>query len=149
MNKITAVVAPVATAAMLLIGFAAPAHAGPYWNKTVKCSANDQDGRVIPTRWGNGELGWNHFSGKHNIRRCDFLNAPIGWKVDKVNGANLTYYGNAANPRYGTLKITVVVRYARKTADGRYDAGKGQVIGVITAYCNGMTKCPNWVNEPR
>ncbi|MEU8893536.1 hypothetical protein [Streptomyces sp. NPDC048442] len=82
MNKITGIVAPVATAAMLLIGFAAPAHAGLYWNKKVKCSANDMDGRVIPTRWGNGEPGWNHFSGKHNIKRCDFLNSPIGWKVE-------------------------------------------------------------------
>jgi hypothetical protein len=43
--------------------------------------------------------------------------------------------------------VIVKARYARKTADKRYDAGPGNVIGVITAYCNGMQKCPDWVNE--
>ncbi|MFE0190910.1 hypothetical protein [Streptomyces sp. NPDC058989] len=45
------------------------------------------------------------------------------------------------------MKIVVVVRHARKTDDGQYDAGKGNTIGVITAYCKGMQKCPNWVNQ--
>src|SRR5262249_56770 len=30
---------------------------------------------------------------------------------------------------------------------GRRDAGKGNKMGVITAYCKGMTRCPNWVNR--
>ncbi|MFJ8002543.1 hypothetical protein ACIQ7D_36485 [Streptomyces sp. NPDC096310] len=41
----------------------------------------------------------------------------------------------------------VIVQYARRTADGEYDAGEGKKIGVITAYCKGMNKCPNWINE--
>ncbi len=45
------------------------------------------------------------------------------------------------------MTIIVVARYARKTSDRRYDASVGQKIGVITAYCKGMNKCPNWVNE--
>ncbi|SCF84054.1 hypothetical protein GA0115254_118851 [Streptomyces sp. Ncost-T10-10d] len=56
-------------------------------------------------------------------------------------------WGYASNRQYGRVKIIVKVRYARKTDDGRYDAGRGQVVGVITAYCNGVRKCPNWVNE--
>lgn len=30
----------------------------------------------------------------------------------------------------------MVVQYTRKTAGGRYDAGRGQKIGVITAFCH-------------
>ncbi|MFE1273369.1 hypothetical protein [Streptomyces sp. NPDC058758] len=34
------------------------------------------------------------------------------------------------------MRFTVVVQYTRKTTDGEYDAGQGQKIGVITAYCH-------------
>jgi hypothetical protein len=131
----------------LLVGFSTPAHAGPYWNKHVKCRATDPDGRRIPTRTGNGELGWNHFSGKHNIRKCALVTVPLGGNVDKVEGADVQYWGWASNRAYGRVKLVVKARYARKTADRRYDAGSGNVIGVITAYCSGMRKCPDWVNE--
>ncbi|WEV26208.1 hypothetical protein OYE22_14110 [Streptomyces sp. 71268] len=147
MKHITELALPVGVATTLLIGFAAPAHAGPYWNKSTKCSATDPDGRTIPTRVGNGELGWNHFSGKHNIKKCALVDVPLQGDVDKKNGADLQYWGWVSNRAYGRVKVVVKARYARKTADGRYDAGPGQVVGVITAYCNGMQKCPHWVNE--
>ncbi|BAU88050.1 hypothetical protein SLA_7184 [Streptomyces laurentii] len=138
---------PVAAATMLLVGLTAPAHAGPYWSKQIKCSSTDPDGRQIPTRVGNGELGWNHFSGKHNIKKCALLNVPIQGEIDKRNGADIQYWGWASNRAHGRVKIIVKARDARKTADGRYDAGRGETVGVITAYCGGMNKCPNWVNE--
>lgn len=49
-------------------------------------------------------------------------------------------------PRPRQVKFTVVVQYTRKTTDGRYDAGRGQKIGVITAYCHNQpgNKCPAW-----
>ncbi|MCL3997724.1 hypothetical protein [Streptomyces lavenduligriseus] len=65
MRKLTAFTSTVAVAALFLSGAAFTAHAGPYWNKHIKCEATDPDGRRIPTRLGNGVLGWNHFSGKH------------------------------------------------------------------------------------
>ncbi|MFD4999717.1 hypothetical protein [Streptomyces buecherae] len=147
MRHITELALPVAVTTTLLIGFAAPAHAGPYWNKNAKCSATDPDGRTIPTRVGNGELGWNHFSGKHNIKKCALVDVPLQGNVDKKNGADMQYWGWVSNRAHGRVKVVVKARYARKTADGRYDAGPGQVVGVITAYCNGMRKCPHWVNE--
>ncbi|MEN8649572.1 hypothetical protein ABCR94_02690 [Streptomyces sp. 21So2-11] len=45
------------------------------------------------------------------------------------------------------MTIIVKARFARKADDGKYDVSQGQVVGVITAYCKGMRKCPNWVNE--
>lgn len=62
-------------------------------------------------------------------------------------GANVEYWGNVTDREYGSVKMVVKVRYAWKTEDGRYDAGKGNTIGVITAYCKGMQKFPNWVNQ--
>lgn len=60
--------------------------------------------------------------------------------------ARLEYWAYAFNDT-SRVKIIVIVRYARETKDGEYDAGKGQKIGVITAYCKGRNKCPDWVNE--
>ncbi|MEV0037966.1 hypothetical protein [Streptomyces sp. NPDC050804] len=146
MKMITALTAATVTAATLLTGPATPAYAAPYWNKNGKCKQTDPEGRVIPTRVGNHELGWNHFSGKHNIRKCAIVNAALAGKVDKKNGARLEYWGYALSSGR-QVKIIVIAQYARRTSDGRYDAGAGQKIGVITAYCKGTNKCPNWINE--
>ncbi|MGW9452430.1 hypothetical protein [Streptomyces sp. NPDC055632] len=147
MKPITALVPPVAVAATLLLGFVAPVHAAPYWNKSIKCSAADPDGRKILTRVDNGELGWNHLSGKHNIKKYALVDILLQGNVDRVSGADIQYWGRATNRAYGLVKLIVKVRYTRKTAHGRYDAVPGPVVGVITAYCNGMQKCPHWVNE--
>ncbi|MEV8455387.1 hypothetical protein AB0467_25860 [Streptomyces sp. NPDC052095] len=69
-----------------------------------------------------------------------------GRKGRQEKRGRLEYYGVARNgARF--ISIVVVVQYARRTADGEYDAGKGKKIGVITAYCKGVTKCPAWINE--
>ncbi|MET9174622.1 hypothetical protein ABZX64_26815 [Streptomyces misionensis] len=49
-------------------------------------------------------------------------------------------------PRPRQVKFTVVVQYTQKSTDGRYDAGRGQKIGVTTAYCHNQpgNKCPAW-----
>ncbi|MFF8613895.1 hypothetical protein [Streptomyces sp. NPDC015350] len=145
MKLISAIVATAAGAA-LVAGPVPDASAQRYWNKKVRCEQTDPEGRVIPTRYGNGELGWNHFSGKHNIKRCRVVEAALAGKVDKKNEGRLEYYGVARN---GTrlVSVVVIVQYARRTADGEYDAGKGKKVGVITAYCKGVNKCPAWINQ--
>ncbi|MEU1088814.1 hypothetical protein ABZ401_18615 [Streptomyces sp. NPDC005892] len=132
--------------ACLVSAPAAETATAQHWDKRVKCEQADPEGRVIPTRYGNSELGWNHFSGKHNIRKCRVVDAALAGRVDRKSGGRLEYHGVARN-RTKLVSIVVVVQYARRTADGEYDAGKGKKIGVITAYCKGMTKCPNWINE--
>lgn len=145
MKLITIATAAAAVLPLLISTPAAPAST-PWWNKTAKCKETDADGRVIPTRYGNGELGWNHFSGKHNIKHCDVINPALSGKVDRRQGGRLEYDGYAIK-NGKQVAIVVIVQYTRRTADGRYDAGKGHKIGVITAYCKGMNKCPNWINE--
>ncbi|MDH6229379.1 MULTISPECIES: hypothetical protein [Streptomyces] len=135
-----------AAAALLAGGLVTPAHAAPAWDRTVKCQQKDWDGRVVPTRAGNSQLGWKHFSGPHNIRKCRIVNAAINGKPDRKSGARLEYWAYAWNGNR-RVQVIVIAQYARKTADGRYDAGPGQRIGVITAYCKGMNRCPNWLNQ--
>ncbi|WP_246212362.1 hypothetical protein [Streptomyces abyssomicinicus] len=135
-----------AAAALLAACLVTPAHAGPAWDKTVKCRQKDWDGRMIATRAGNTELGWKHFSGPHNIKKCRIVNAAIDGKPDRKSGARLEYWAYAwsGNRR---VQVVVIAQHARKTADARYDAGPGQTIGVITAYCKGMNRCPSWLNQ--
>jgi hypothetical protein len=144
MKTIKAVTAALSTV-VLLCAPVAPASAERYWNKKVKCEETDADGRVIPTRYGNGDLGWNHFSGKHNIKNCRVVDAALSGKVDAKDGGRLEYLGVALKDGK-QVTIEVIVQYTRRTADGEYDAGKGNKIGVITAYCKGMNKCPDWIN---
>lgn len=99
MKKIaTGVATTVAATALLTGGLATPAHAGPAWNKAVKCKQEDWDGRVIPTRLGNSVLGWRHFSSRHNIRKCRIVNAALagthiypGIRVSTVMGMTLVH----------------------------------------------------------
>ncbi|MER7404094.1 hypothetical protein ABT373_16765 [Streptomyces sp. NPDC000070] len=147
MKRIATGAATTLAATALLIGsLTTPTHAAPAWDKTVKCKQKDWDDRVIPTRVGNSKLGWKHFSGPHNIKKCKIVNAAINGKPDKKNGARLEYWAYAWNGNR-RVQVIVIVQYARKTADGDYDAGPGQKIGVITAYCKGMNRCPNWLNQ--
>jgi hypothetical protein len=129
---------------------AAPSAQSPHssWDTAEKCVSKDWDGRRIPTRIGNAELGWRHFSGPHNIKSCKLINAAIDGKPDKWsdNKRNLEYWGSAIS-KGRQVNFVVKVRYAKETDDGRYTAPgrKRARIGVITAYCRGMKKCPNWV----
>ncbi|MFH8371186.1 hypothetical protein [Streptomyces sp. NPDC018031] len=128
-------------------------HAAPSWNKTVKCEAKDEQDRKIPTRTGNSELGWNHFSGKHNIKKCKVVNNVI--KDNKPDpresdgNGRLVYKTKPLQARKGTVQFKVIAQYSRKIKDGEYDAGRRNKIGVITAFCERVprSECPNWVNE--
>ncbi|MFF8646551.1 hypothetical protein ACF062_38035, partial [Streptomyces sp. NPDC015345] len=64
-------------ATALFVGTATPAQAAPAWNKSVQCERQDAERRDIPTRVGNSELGWKHFSGSHNIKKCSVVNTAL------------------------------------------------------------------------
>lgn len=135
-------------AAVALAQTSAAQAAAPHWNRTTKCRQKDWDGRNVPTRIGNGELGWAHFAGNHNIRTCRIVNAPLNGKPDKDDGrGGLEYWGVAFDGRHAQVRIVVKAQVTRRSQDRRYDAGAGQMIGVITAYCKGMRKCPDWMNQ--
>jgi len=157
MRKILSLAAVTVLAASLMSGTASAGPITPMpvmphpWDKRVKCAAEeDPEGRRIVTRYGNSELGWHHFTGRHNIKKCATLYAALKGRVDRNDHhGHLEYDGvvfETGVPRPRQVKFTVVVQYTRKTKDERYDAGRGQKIGVITAYCHNQprNKCPAW-----
>lgn len=150
MKKIAALAAVTTVGlASVLVGPASHAHAAPYWNKRVKCEATDNQGRKIPTRIGNGDLGWNHFSGKHNIRKCAVVKAVLHSTPKNEGRGRLVYEVGLGRVGGPGVQVKVIAQYSRKTADEKYDAGSGKKIGVITAFCRNVprNKCPNWINE--
>ena len=157
MRKIIALAATVLTTAALLSGTSTSAHALPRpalpdpFDKRVRCTSTDDDGRKIVTRYGNSQFGWNHFTHRHNIKKCSILDAALKDKVDRDNGhGRLEYDGVAIKTGGHPQQVKfVIVQYTRKTADGRYDAGRGQKIGVINAFCRNQphNKCPAWMNQ--
>jgi len=143
---VTGAATSLAVKGLLVSGTITPAHAAPAREKTVKCEQKDWDDRAVPTRAGNDELGWRHFSAPHNIKKCKIVNAALDGEVDKKKGNRLEYWAYAWNDNK-RVKVILIVQYSRKTTDGRYDAGRGKKIGVITAYCQGMDRCPDWLNR--
>ncbi|MGW5332996.1 hypothetical protein [Streptomyces bauhiniae] len=89
---------------------------------------------------------------RHNIKKCQTLYAALHGRVDRDDHHGHLEYDAVAFetgvPRPGKVKVTVVAQYTRKTTDGHYDAGRGQKIGVITAYCHNQpgNTCPAWAN---
>ncbi|MFE8965077.1 hypothetical protein [Streptomyces iakyrus] len=158
MRKIIPIGGTALTTAALLAGTALPAQARPApvvphpWDRRVKCTSTDDDGRKIVTRYGNSDFGWNHFTHRHNIKKCSILNAALKDKVDEDDGhGRLEYEGVAIRTggRPAQVKFVVIVQYSRKTKDKKYDAGRGEKIGVINAFCRNQphNKCPAWMNQ--
>ncbi|MEU4878554.1 hypothetical protein [Streptomyces sp. NPDC021608] len=97
---------------------------------------------MVPHPWqkrgkgqGYSELGWHHFTGRHNIKKCSTLDKALRDHVDRDDHhGHLRYDGFVieTGPRPRQVKFTVIVQNTRKTTDGHYDAGPGQKIGVIT-----------------
>ncbi|WP_328432717.1 MULTISPECIES: hypothetical protein [unclassified Streptomyces] len=153
-KKITTLAAAALISATTFFGTAnaVPMPAQPHpWDHRVKCETKDPDDRKIVAHYGNSEFGWIHFSGPHNIKKCSTLYAALHGEVDRKfeQGRKLEYDAiefETGVPRPRQVKITVVVWQARKSLDGRYDAGRGNTIGVITAYCHNQrgNRCPAW-----
>ncbi|MEV5803274.1 hypothetical protein [Streptomyces collinus] len=120
------------------------------WDKRIKCQAKDPTGRKIVTRFGNSEFGWQHFTGRHNIKKCSTIAAAVNEHPQKNDGHGRLEYGGVefetGVPRPRMVKFWVIVQYSRKTKDQLYDAGRGQTIGVINAFCKNQpgNKCPAW-----
>ncbi|MEV3970154.1 hypothetical protein AB0K68_18680 [Streptomyces sp. NPDC050698] len=101
-RKIIPVGVTALTAAALLAGTALPAQARPApvvphpWDRRVKCTSTDDDGRKIVTRYGNSDFGWNHFTHRHSIKKCSILNAALKDKVDKDDGEGRLEYEGVA-----------------------------------------------------
>jgi hypothetical protein len=120
----------------------------PWW--TIVWPDQDLRGTGTPTRLGNGSLGYLHYAQPHNLYTRTPIHASFQTHSPAVSqGAHVEYIALAVNPNNGAIYLTVrvVVQAATRTDDGAYTTPDGQNIGVITAYCEGYTLCPDWVNS--
>lgn len=155
MTKIAGLAATTLAMTVLMSGsaWAHPLPASPHpWNKRVHCEETDPDGRHIVTRFGNADFGWNHFTHRHNIRKCRIVNAALRGNVDRNDHHGRLEYDGVAfrtGPHPAQVRYVVIVQHSRKTKDGKYDAGRGHKIGVINAFCRNRpnNKCPVWMNQ--
>ncbi|MET8831611.1 hypothetical protein ABZX40_37960 [Streptomyces sp. NPDC004610] len=155
MRKIIPLSVTALAAAVLLSGTTPPAWAVPApaqqdpFDKRVRCTTTDKDGRKIVTRNGNSALGWNHFTHRHNIKKCAILHGALKDKADRNDGQGRLEYDGVAVKDGRMVRFVVIVQYTRKTKDKRHDAGERQKIGVVNAFCRNQpnNKCPAWMNQ--
>ncbi|MFI8514055.1 hypothetical protein ACIGHB_23295 [Streptomyces sp. NPDC085460] len=133
--------------------------AAPGW-AAVKFNSKDRRGRAVPTRVGNSELGWKHFSGPHNITNPDVAKKIIGGTSNPTTSRDqphrliydgaLVATGGLLNPPRKIANIRIIVQDHWQTADRRYSlSDRNAKIGVITAYCRNVprNRCPDKVNQ--
>ncbi|MFF2363834.1 hypothetical protein ACFVU0_14130 [Streptomyces sp. NPDC058122] len=123
--------------------------AAGHWS-VVRFVAHDADGRYIPTRQGNRELGWAHFSGRHNIHSEKVIKVAVNEHPERGSNRHRKVYGAVLYDRLGIIlaRVEVIAQYHWETADHRWKlADPDDKIGVITAYCKGVNKCPDALNH--
>lgn len=134
----------------------APAVPPNSWNQRVKVWSRDANGLRIPTRFGNGELGWSHFSGAHNITNPRVIQVTTSEHPEaqtpqeqRGNPHRLKYGGVLVDRRGHVIaRVQVWVQNDKRTQDGRYWVTDGSgIVGVITAYCVGQNRCPDALNR--
>jgi hypothetical protein len=119
---------------------------------TIMWTDKDLSNRKVPTRLGNGDFGYNHYVRPHNLYTAKPFRA-IGAAHRGVveQGAHVEYQAivtqyQPPRPPRATMKIRIVTQLATRTDDRRYTSPDGKYIGTITAYCEGVNRCPDWVN---
>ncbi|GGW76525.1 hypothetical protein GCM10010350_71810 [Streptomyces galilaeus] len=110
---------------------AAPMPEVPHpWDKRVKCQTDHPQGRHIVTRYGNSELGWHHFTGRHNIKKCSSLAAALRGQVDR-------------DDHHGHLEYDGVVIVLPRAARPCHDHDRRQYLAVTVAT-PATTLRPRW-----
>ena len=120
-----------------------------HWS-VVKFVAHDRDGRYIPTRQGNRDFGWVHFSGPHNIHDEKVIKAAVNEHPEHGSTKTRKVYGAVLYDTLGIIlaRVKVIAQYHWETKDHKYKlADTDDKIGVITAYCEGANKCPDALNR--
>lgn len=115
----------------------------------VLYSYSDLKGNKVFVRYGNSALGYQHFAGKHNLRNRVVFSHLMVTRPSAASGARLEYNLYVADPSNGdiTERIFIVSQQSTRTDDNKWRTPDGGYVGVITAYCKGKTKCPEFVNK--
>ncbi|GAA4700606.1 hypothetical protein [Promicromonospora umidemergens] len=109
---------------------------------------NDNRGTALSMRWGNSSWGWLKVSNKHNLTTAAARTTTKYPESRVVESASAIRYRTPVHRvecRFGVCQV-VETKTVRVIANPiRLSDGKAK--GVITAYCEGVVWCPDWVKN--
>lgn len=122
----------------------------PFAWYSISFADNDNAGRDLPTRHGNNDLGYVHYSGPHNLIAIGPVRAAYrnNWPDSGASYGSHFEYQSYLTDSWGNIyvRIRVVNEQNSVSGDGRYHTPDGRPLGTITAYCEGVNRCPDEVN---
>lgn len=133
------------------VAFSAGAAHAANWSD-ILAEATDTDKVNIPIRVGNADLGFEHYAQNHNLTRYYVIQHAIRSAKPKTSGARVEYlveYKHAKSKGNVDDRVTlhIIAQAATRTDDGKYKTPDNKNIGVITAYCEGRDRCPDWLRD--
>ncbi|MCZ4514002.1 hypothetical protein O3Q52_38885 [Streptomyces sp. ActVer] len=94
-------------------------------------------------------FGWNKVKKKHNITKYAAVEyiakSPNRDRVGNTTTYHMTGYAGKYNCNNGTCRL--VKQYKMILSVNQKVQRDGQDKGVITMYCKGVVRCPNWVSK--
>lgn len=140
----TALAGCLAAFACTVLGLAQPAWAADYW--TPMAVATDEFGHQVPIRLGSKDLGFTKACDVHNFCNLKYIQATIAapGNGSDEGGGRFKYRAYLVGGNVGVVELVVIGDQNRRTRVG--DSPDVLPVGVITAYCTGMVRCPDEVN---
>ncbi|MFJ1455620.1 hypothetical protein [Nocardia sp. N2S4-5] len=145
MTLVFLTIALVGTAALSTSVTAQPAD----WSD-VMVRQTDAHGYDIALRKGDENLGYRHYADNHNLHSTAAIKYVLKGSLIVDQGAHREYVADFKDSKTGRVyvRVRVVVQAASQTDDRQY-AVNDDYIGVITAFCEGMQRCPNSIDRLR
>jgi hypothetical protein len=150
-KNLTRVAGALAAAILVAVMSAAPASADPrpvpdaeYFGLVLV--PRDEEGIEVPIRNGDETLGFAKACWKHNFCNLHAMVLAIQGRQNKQppEGPRVVYLAHAVGGGFD-LRLRVVVDTSTFTRRGA--PPDGRPAGVITAYCEGVLRCPDELNQ--
>ena len=101
----------------------------------------------ISIRHGTADFGYQHYAGPHNLTSQKAISAAYRSRPFVTQGAHYEYLGYLTFGDTLIAQIHTIAQLATSTDDRKFTTPDGKYIGTITAYCEGVTRCPDIVNS--
>lgn len=113
---------------------------------SVLALVTDEEGVEVPVRNGDATVGHAKACWKHNFCSLRAISLAISGRGNKhpPEGPRVVYTAHAVGDG---MDIVLRVAVDTSTFTGRGTPLDGRTTGVITAYCEGMVRCPDALNS--
>lgn len=111
---------------------------------------NDNTGKALSMRWGSASWGWLKVSNKHNLTTAAARTTTKHPESRVVEGPSAIRYRTPVHRvecAIGGIGCRIVETKTVRVIANPIRLTDGEAKGVITAYCEGVTWCPNWVKN--